>query len=165
MGLVGHRVIVPLWVFRGSKHFLVGISWVKSIFLVGISLVKGFFLVVISWVKNIFLVGMSWVQKFFSWVQNLQYSRPSFLIFFFVIVNVIIDITQKAFVIPCFKRSQKLDLLRCIKKVSNLLAKMVTYSKKFCGSVMIIGHYYNVIHLFEASHEECDITEFNQLDL
>ena len=87
---------------------------------------------------KVFLVGS----------KSAIFLSEFFNFFFFVIVYVIIDITQKAFVIPCFKRGQKLDLLRCIKKVSNLLAKMVTYSKKFCGSVMIIGHYYNVIHLF-----------------
>ena len=47
---------------------------------------------------------------------------------------------------------------------------MVTYSKKFCWSSMIIRHYYNHLFLlnvfiFEASHEECDMTQFSQLNL
>ena len=65
----------------------------------------------------------------------------------------------------------KSDLLRCIKKISDLLAKMVTCSKKFCLSSMIIGHYYyssfsfECCVVFEAFHEECDVTQFNQHNL
>ena len=41
---------------------------------------------------------------------------------------------------------------------------MVTYSKKLCWSSLIIGYYYHPpvclnVFVFEASHEECDVTE------
>ena len=43
--------------FRGSKIFLVGISWIRNFFFVGI-----------SWVQ-FFSRDISWVQNFFSWVS------------------------------------------------------------------------------------------------
>ena len=59
--------------------------------------------------------------------------------------------------------------MRCfLKKYCSLLAKIVTYSKKFCWSYMIIGHDYIhlfVLKLFISKAEECDVTQFNQLNL
>ena len=46
-------------------------------------------------------------------------------------------------------------------KISSLPAKMVTYSKKFCWSSMFLLNVFN----FEASHKECDVTQFCQLNL
>ena len=43
----------------------------------------------------------------------------------------------------------------------------VDVSKKLqlAGPSLIIGHYYNPHDfIFEASHEECDVTKFNQLN-
>ena len=61
----------------------------------------------------------------------------------------------------------KVRLIVVLKKRS-LPANIVTYSKKFCWSSMIIGHYY--IHLFALElfileAEECNVTQFNQINL
>ena len=66
--------------------------------------------------------------------------------------------------------SAEVRLVGVYQKISSLPAKMVTYSKKFCCSSMIIGHYYHPpvffnVFICEAFHGECDVTQFIQLNL
>ena len=71
---------------------------------------------------------------------------------------------KNCFVILCSKSQSYCGVL----KKCSLPAKIVTYSKRFCWSSMIIGHYHIhllVLKLFILETEECDVTQFNHLNL
>ena len=91
---------------------------------------------------------------------------PTRVVFFFLLSPLSLILLKKLFRNSIFLKT---DLLRCFfKKYCSLLAQIVTYSKKFCWSYMIIGHDYIhlfVLKLFILEAEECDVTQFNQLNL
>ena len=60
-------------------------------------------------------------------------------------------ILLKNYFLILYLKTLKSDLLRCIKRICSLSAKMATYSKTFCWSSMIIGHYYIPRVCFEYS--------------
>ena len=104
-------------------------------------------------------------RKFPSGIFPLMFLNIPTRVFYFLFHYYHWYYLKNCFIILCSKNHPYCGIFL---KNFSLLTKIVTYSKKFCWSSMLTGHYY--IHLFVLKHfilkaEECDVNQFNQLGL